>query len=29
MRVPSNIIKENKYTLGKELVYAKTPYWVR
>jgi hypothetical protein len=24
MRVPSNIIKENKYTLGKELVYAKT-----
>ena len=24
MRVHSNIIKENKYTLGKELVYAKT-----
>ena len=24
MRVPSNIIIENKYTLGKELIYAKT-----
>jgi hypothetical protein len=24
MRVPSNIITENKYTLGKELLYAKT-----
>ena len=24
MRVPSNIIIENKYTLGNELIYAKT-----